>query len=54
MAVRRGSRDSRFSPAKVSCESRGLVVVWTLGIRSWTSGSMVEEPISRVSSRPRT
>ena len=53
MAVRRGRRESFFSPAKVSFERRGRVVVLTPGINDCTSGSMVEEPMSSVSSRPR-
>ena len=41
MAVRRGRRDTFFSPAKVSCDRRGRVTTWTPGISASISGRMV-------------
>ena len=53
MAVRRGRRETFFSPEKVNCESRGLVTTWTPGTSASMSGRMVFEPIRSVSLSPR-
>ena len=53
MAVRRGWRVSFFSPAKVSCESRGRLRILAPGSSLSTIGRMVAAPSTSVSSRPR-
>ena len=51
MAERRGSRVSFFSPAKVSCDSRGRLTMLAPGNSRSTIGRMVAAPSTSVSSR---
>ena len=53
MAEREGRRVSLRSPAKESFESRGREMMLAPGSSRSTSGFIVAEPITSVSSRPR-
>ncbi len=53
MAERRGSLVSFFSPAKLSCDSRGRLTMLAPGNSRSTIGRIVAAPSTSVSSRPR-